>query len=129
MLLPLFTTAVCAVGLYASVFMLRKWARGRRGELSEPSVVQSPAATVIAGIPNAALGAAYYAGVLIGVWLNVRGVCIALLIAALCAAALSAYLGYRLLFVVRLPCPFCWTGHLANWVLLALLSAKCLNFA
>lgn len=108
--------------------MLRKWERGRRGALTEPSVVQTPAATVVAGIPNAALGVAYYAAVAIGVWLNVPALCVALLVAAFCAAALSVYLGFRLLFVVRMPCPFCWTGHVANWVLLALLSAKCLNF-
>src|SRR5438270_6244073 len=127
MLLPLFTTAVCAVGLYASVFMLRKWARGRRGELTEPSVVQSASATAIAGIPNAALGAAYYAAVGIGVWFSAPAVCGVLLVAAVCAAALSAFLGYRLLFLVKMPCPFCWTGHVANIALLALLLSKCLN--
>jgi len=127
MILRLFTTAVCAVGLYASVFMLRKWARGRRGELTEPSVVQSPAATVIAGIPNAGLGAAYYSAVAVGVWLTGAAVCTALLVTAVCAAALSGLLGYRLLFVVKMPCPFCWTGHAANFALLALLLGKCLN--
>src|SRR5437763_10611776 len=102
MILALFTTAVCAVGLYASVFMLLKWQRGRRGELTERSVVQSPSAAVIAGVPNAGLGAVYYAAVAIGVWLTLPAVCTALLAAAVCAGALSAFLGYRLLFVVKM---------------------------
>ena len=89
--------------------------------------MQSPSAAVIAGVPNAGLGAVYYAAVAIGVWLTLPGVCTALLAAAVCAGALSAFLGYRLLFVVKMPCPFCWTGHLANFALLALLLGKCLN--
>ncbi|MBV9272018.1 MAG: hypothetical protein JO165_13070 [Candidatus Eremiobacteraeota bacterium] len=107
--------------------MLRKWARGRHGELTEPSVVQTTAATVVFGIPNAALGALYYAAVGAAVWIATPPVCTALLVAALCAASLSMYLGYRLLFVVRMPCPFCWTGHVANFALLALLVFRCLK--
>jgi hypothetical protein len=28
-----------------------------------------------------------------------------------------------LLFITRMPCAFCWTGHAVNWSLLALLIA------
>jgi uncharacterized membrane protein len=46
------------------------------------------------------------------------------LAAAAGAAAFSAYLAYSLLFVTRMPCVYCWTGHVVNWslVLLAVLA-------
>ena len=85
------TLLLCAVGLYASAFMARKAARDARGELTEPSVVQRPAARAIGGMT-----------------------------AGLLAAAMSLYLAYSLLFVTRMPCPYCWTSHVANWALAVL---------
>src|ERR1700760_3162858 len=61
-------TVLCGVGLYASVFMLAKSRRAERGELSEPSVVETPRARLLGGIPNAAFGVAYYALLGIAVW-------------------------------------------------------------
>ncbi|GAC1504544.1 MAG: hypothetical protein NVS1B14_10370 [Vulcanimicrobiaceae bacterium] len=54
--LKIILSALCALGLYASVFMFRKAALNRLGRLSERSVVQRPAAEVVPGVPNALLG-------------------------------------------------------------------------
>lgn len=117
---------LCAVGLYASGFMFGKSLRARRGQLSEPSVVETPRARVVGGVPNAALGLAYYAALAIGVaFLHVPGVWVAAFAASLAAALLSVYLAYSLLFVTRMPCPYCWTLHAVNAALVvALLFAR-----
>jgi uncharacterized membrane protein len=59
------------------------------------------------------------------VWL-VRGVVpeIVLLLVVLGAAAASVALAYSLLFITRRACPYCWTSHVVNWMLLGL----CLAF-
>jgi uncharacterized membrane protein len=109
---------LCGVGLYASAFMLRKTLRGGRGELAEPSVVQTPRARALGGTPNAAVGLAYYACLACATFfLAVPGVWWAALAASLGAAAFSAYLAYSLLFVTRMPCVYCWTSHVVNWLL------------
>lgn len=110
-------TLLCGVGLYASLFMLAKTKRGERGELSEPSVVLTPRARLLGNIPNAAFGIAYYAASAIGVWLLHPPALLIVLFASLAAAAMSIVLAYSLLFVTRMPCPFCWTSHLVNWAL------------
>jgi len=116
---------LCGVGFYASAFMARKARRAARGELAEPSVVESPRARVAGRIPNAVLGLAYYAALALAVpLLGVPGVWWAALAAALGAAAFSAYLAYSLLFVTRMPCVYCWTSHAVNWTLAALLLAR-----
>jgi len=115
---------LCAVGLYASVFMDGKSRRADRGELREPSVVQTPRARVFGRVPNAAFGAVYYVGLGIaapalanvGVWTSAFA-------ASIAAAAFSGYLAYSLLFVTRMPCRFCWTGHAINWLLPVVLLA------
>jgi uncharacterized membrane protein len=114
-------TLLCGVGLYASLFMLAKTRRSERGELQEPSVVQSPRARLYGGIPNAAIGAVYYPALAACVWL-VRSSMTAtvVLAAAAFAAATSAVLAYSLLFVTRRSCPYCWTAHWVNWSLAAL---------
>jgi uncharacterized membrane protein len=112
---------LCAVGLYASAFMYLKARRAARGELTEPSIVETARARVF-GVPNAALGIAYYAALALLVpALATPGVWWAAFAAAAGAAAFSAYLAYSLLFVTRAPCPYCWASHLANWAILALL--------
>lgn len=114
-------TILCAVGAYASVFMLRKTALAEAGKLSEPSIVQTPKARLFFGVPNALFGTLYYPVVLAVSWAAQdwpwRWFGLA---AALCAAATSAYLAYSLLFVTRRACPYCWTAHAANWGLLAI---------
>ena len=106
-----------AVGVYASAFMALKARRDARGELREASVVQSPAARLIGGIPNAAFGLLYYPCVAIAVtlpWTEARRLAF---LVSLLAATMSAVLAYSLLFRTRRPCPYCWTAHAINWIL------------
>ncbi|MGC1382024.1 MAG: vitamin K epoxide reductase family protein [Candidatus Baltobacteraceae bacterium] len=114
-------TLLCGVGLYTSLFMLSKTRRADRGELDEPSVVQTPRARLYAGLSNALVGTLYYVALGLSVWWA-RGtwLLLALTAAALFAAATSAALAYSLLFVTRRPCPYCWTAHAVNWALLLL---------
>jgi len=118
MALQALVTVLCGVGLYASLFMLRKAAAAARGELSEPSVVQTPRARLFGGVPNAVLGACYYPALAIAIWFAAGRLELALLLAAaLLAAGVSAILAYSLLFVTRMPCVYCWTSHGINWAL------------
>ncbi len=111
--------AASAVGIYVSQHMYRKARRAARGELTERSVVETPAAGLFFKAPNALFGLAYYAALLASTpFANAPGVRPARRGAALLAAATSGYLGYSLLFVTRMPCPFCWTGHAANVAIL-----------
>jgi uncharacterized membrane protein len=111
-------TVLCGVGLYASLFMLRKAIRADRGELAEPSVVQTPRARLFGGLPNAALGTAYYPALALAVWFASRPwEWEALFVIALAAAAVSVVLAYSLLFITRMSCIYCWTSHLVNWSL------------
>jgi len=114
--------ALCLAGLYVSSFMLRKYVRAKRGQLDEPSVVTSPRAK-IGRVPNAMIGLVYYALILLLTpFLSPAhpAVILAALIAALVAAVSSLYLAYSLVFVTRMPCRYCWTGHVINWSLLGL---------
>ncbi len=112
---------LCLVGLYASVFMLRKQRRADRGEEPEPSVVMSPRAKAI-GVSNALVGIVYYAALLgLAPFLKIPLVWGAALAASIFAAAFSVYLAYSLLFVTRLPCIYCWAGHVVNWSLLVMI--------
>ncbi|HTU69443.1 MAG TPA: vitamin K epoxide reductase family protein [Candidatus Baltobacteraceae bacterium] len=111
-------TVLCGVGLYASLFMLRKGIRAERGELTERSVVQTPRARLFGGVPNALIGTAYYPALAIAVWFATeRTEMIVIFAAALFAAAVSAVLAYSLLYVTKMPCVYCWTSHLVNWTL------------
>lgn len=118
MVLRTIVTMLCGVGLYASVFMLRKGAAAARGELAEPSVVQTPRARLFGGVPNAWVGAFYYLALGVGIWLaSDRSELLLLFVAALTAAGVSVVLAYSLLFITRMPCFYCWTSHVVNWVL------------
>jgi uncharacterized membrane protein len=109
---------LCGVGLYASLFMLRKGNAAVRGELTEPSVVQTPRARLFRGVPNALLGAAYYPALAVAIWFAANRYALALLLVPVLGAALtSAILAYSLLFVTRMPCVYCWTSHAINWSL------------
>lgn len=120
LVLKLTITALCALGLYASVFMYRKSLRAQAGDLSEPSVVQRPAANLLAGLPNSALGITFYLILGAGVWVATGWLWAALLAATGAAALMSLALAYSLLFVTRMPCPYCWTSHAVNWLLVPL---------
>jgi uncharacterized membrane protein len=113
-------SVLCAVGFYASVFMLRKSIRAEQGKLRESSVVQTPRAKLFGGVPNALIGIVYYPTLVIVAWSPVpRALLWCALAAAVFAAATSAFLAYSLLFVTRRSCVYCWTAHVANWALLA----------
>ncbi len=113
-------TVLCAIGFYASVFMLAKSLRAARGELREGSVVQTERAALFFGMPNAMFGVLYYAALAAVSWTVSATAPLAIALAAAAfAAATSAYLAYSLLFVTRRSCLFCWTAHVVNWVLLA----------
>lgn len=103
--------------------MLRKSLAARAGRLSEPSVVERPAAKLLFGVPNAALGMVYYLLLGILVWEASGAVRVALIVAAAAAAAVSARLAYSLLFVTRMPCVYCWASHTINWLLVLLVLA------
>jgi uncharacterized membrane protein len=113
-------TVICAVGFYASVFMLRKSIRAEQGKLEESSVVQTPRAKLFGGVPNALIGTVYYPALTFVAWSTSERAVLWCAIAAVCfAAATSLYLAYSLLFVTKRSCVYCWTAHIANWALLA----------
>lgn len=120
-MLPVCIALLAAIGVYVSAVMLRKQLRGERGQLSEPSVVMTSRARA-AGVPNALLGLGFYIAVLASsAFLTNRLIWEAVFGASLLAAGMSVFLAYSLLFVTRMPCPLCWTGHIINWTLVVLL--------
>ena len=113
---------LCAIGLYVSIAMQRKALLARRGALTEPSVVQTARATVVGRVPNSLFGIAYYCAIAVAsFFLAVPAVHAVALTAASLAMVMSLYLAYSLLRITRMPCPNCWTGHIVNFVLFALL--------
>ncbi|HLI97891.1 MAG TPA: vitamin K epoxide reductase family protein [Candidatus Baltobacteraceae bacterium] len=113
-------SVLCAVGFYASVFMLSKSVRAARGMLAEPSVVQTERASLFFGTPNSLIGLVYYTALAAVSWWAHHTFLLALALAAAAfAAATSLYLAYSLLFVTRRSCPYCWAAHAVNWALLA----------
>ncbi len=111
-------TVLCGVGLYASLFMLRKGLAAGRGLLTEPSVVQTPRARLLRGVPNALLGAVYYPALAVAIWFATSRLTLEVIaVPVLAAAATSLVLAYSLLFVTRMPCVYCWTSHAINWLL------------
>lgn len=117
--LRLVITVLCGVGLYASLFMQRKAGLAKAGLLQEPSVVQTSRARLLFGMTNASFGIAYYLAMGIGIWFVTQVWQAVLLFAAsLAAAAMSAVLAYSLLFVTKRSCPYCWTSHAVNGLLM-----------
>jgi len=114
--------ALCAIGLYVSFAMQAKAGKARRGELVEASVVQTPRATIFGNVPNSLFGIVYYTSLAASTaFFDVPVVRFAAVMAAGAAGAVSVYLAYSLLFVTRMPCFNCWTGHVVNWTLVAIL--------
>ena len=123
MILRIAITLLCGVGLYAALFMLNKARKAARGQLAEPSVVQTPRARLL-GFNNAWAGAAFYPILAILAWVSAaaaepvwRWLAMAI---SLPAAAMSLVLAYSLLRVTKMPCPYCWTAHVTNWLLAVL---------
>ena len=114
--------ALCAVGLYVSIYMQRKAMDSRNGTLTEASVVQTARARVVGGVPNSLIGICYYLTLaIVSFGLSTPAVYFPALIAVSLAAAMSVYLAYSLLFVTKMPCAYCWTGHVVIWALLVVL--------
>lgn len=117
-------TLLCGVGLYASLYMLRKSHRAERGGLDGTSVVQYPQARLFFGVPNALFGVVYYPVLAAAVWIDPLRTAPALrwfiIAAVLAAAAISAFLAYALLFRIKRECRYCWSAHIVNWALLVL---------
>jgi uncharacterized membrane protein len=107
---------LCGTGLYVSRAMYAKARRAARGELTEPSVVQRPAARLF-GTSNALLGMLYYTALGAAVWFTPGVVWHAAFAASAAAALTSLYLAYSLTFRTKMPCPRCWTSHVVNWLL------------
>lgn len=128
LVLPIAITALCAAGAYASVFLLLKWVSVRRDAPAEASVVQTPYATLVPGVPNMVLGIAYYAGAASAAWLRRPGICTAAFGTSLLALLASLYLAYRLQRTLKMPCPFCWTAHGVNAALALLFAMRCFAF-
>jgi uncharacterized membrane protein len=99
--------------------MLAKTRRAELGLLEEPSVVQLPRARLYGGLPNALLGSLYYPAAAAAAWFEGDGaLSLVVLTIVAFAAATSVVLAYSLLFVTKRPCPYCWTAHAVNWLLL-----------
>ena len=131
MLLVLLATTGFAISSYfTSVFYrwLRPDARWippvcRMDEQTCASVIFTPNARVF-GVPNSLLGQAYYLALLIATasgLLDHAYVWRALLLASAGSVCLAVYLSYSLLFLLRLPCPLCFTSHGINITICILL--------
>ncbi|HEV3153942.1 MAG TPA: vitamin K epoxide reductase family protein [Candidatus Baltobacteraceae bacterium] len=115
LLVRLVISVLCAVGFYASVFMLRKSVLDAQGRLTEPSVVQSPRAKLFGGVPNAFVGTLYYPALAAVSWAaHSRGAFTVAFAACVAAAATSLFLAYSLLFVTKRNCVFCFISHGVN---------------
>jgi uncharacterized membrane protein len=122
--LSIIIACLALAGIYVSAYMLRKQGQADRGELKESSVVMTRTSKAT-GVPNALLGLCFYSAMLVMTpFLSHPAIWTIAVVAALLASALSLYLAYSLLFVTRMPCPYCWTGHVANWLLLILLIVR-----
>jgi uncharacterized membrane protein len=115
---------LCSVGFYASLFMLRKSRMAERGNVDGPSVVKEPHARLFFGAPNSLFGSLYFpllaAAVWIYPWLAAPVLRWLIVLAVAAAAATSLFLAYSLLFITKRRCPYCWTAHIVNWLLLFL---------
>ena len=122
---------LCAIGLYVSLFMLRKTRRAERGDVEGPSVVKEPHARLFFGQPNALFGTFFFPLIAITILAypaliaaGARGPALALrwiaIFAVIAAVATSCFLAYSLLCVTKRACPYCWIGHAINVALLIL---------
>ena len=87
------------------------------------SVVFTPSARVF-GPPNSLLGQLFYLALLAGTvsdWLTDPRLWALYLGVSLLTVGLGVYLSYALLFVLRVPCPLCFTSHGINAVICGLL--------
>jgi len=116
--------AASACALYGHYYVLPDWLTGPEVCRLEDGgcgvLFRTPRAKLL-GVPNALLGVMLYvllaAGLLLGwppLWLFLM---------TLPAVAMSAFLAWSLL-TRHLECRICWTGHVANALLMLSLAAK-----
>jgi uncharacterized membrane protein len=100
--------------------MLRKSRLAERGAIDGPSVVKEPHARLFFGVPNSLFGSVYFPFVVAGVWLFPPALRWFVVAAVAAAAATSLFLAFSLLFITKRECPYCWTSHVVNVLLLVL---------
>ena len=127
LILKIIVDLLCAVGFYVSAHMFQKSKLAEAGKVRGKSVVKSPAARLYFGLPNAFWGMIFYLAIAIVIWFAQGPIIWTLIFLAVAAAALtSIYLAYRLIYVSKTVCPYCWTSHAVNWALVILSVAICL---
>ena len=119
---PLLVSILCLIGVCTSSFMLRKSILAAKGMLADASVVDEPAARLFFGLPNSLFGLIFYSILFVAIWFAGGWLAYGIVIAVLAAALTSVYLACNLVFITRMPCPFCWTSHVLNFLLFTLVS-------
>lgn len=116
--------AAATAALYGHYLVLPAWLTGPEVCLMEDGgcavLFRSPRSRLL-GVPNALLGVTLY--VLLGLGLVLHWPDTLLFAMTLPAIAMSAVLG-RSLIANGLQCRICWTGHIANAVLLIALAVR-----
>lgn len=120
-------SAAAIAALYGHYRVLPGWLTGpdvcRMDQGGCAVLFRSPRASLL-GVPNALLGVLLYA--LIGAGLVLQWPSWWLVLLMLPAVGMSAFLGWSL--VSRgLQCRICWTGHIANGVLIGALVTRALR--
>ena len=133
--MSLLLIGLCAVGVLISLYFTGiafRWIRPdshwipvicRMEEETCAAIVFTPSARVL-GPPNSLLGLFFYfllGSATVSCSLSVPLVRLASLSGSCAALVLSLYLGYSLLFVVRVNCILCFTTHIINLILFVLL--------
>ncbi len=126
LILKILVDLLCAAGLYVSTHMFHRSLLAEAGKVKGKSVVKSPAARLFFGLPNSLFGIFFYIAIAIVIWFARGPVIWTLIFVAVAAAAItSLYLAYRLIFVSKTVCPYCWTSHAVNWALVVLSALIC----
>ena len=124
LVLKIIADLLCVVGFYVSAHMFQRSKLAEAGKVRGKSVVKSPAARLYFGLPNALWGMIFYLAIATIIWFANGPIIWTLVFLAVAAAALtSVYLAYRLIYVSKTVCPYCWTSHAINWVLVILSAA------
>jgi uncharacterized membrane protein len=120
-------TAAALAALYGHYGVLPAWLTGPEVCQMEHGgcavLFRSPRSALL-GVPNATLGVLLYALLAAGLLLDWPPVLLFLM--TLPAVAMSAFLGWSLI-TRGLQCRICWTGHVANAVLAAMLAVEVLT--
>ena len=126
LILRLLVDLLGAAGVYVSYHMFERSKLAEAGKIRGHSVVKGPAARLFFGLPNSLFGLLYYIALAIVIWFARGPVVWTLIFVAVASAAItSLYLAYRLIFVSRTMCPYCWTSHAINWSLVILSALIC----